>query len=183
MRTEIRLAGRGGQGQVLAGIILAEAALRAGLNAVQTQSYGPESRGGASKAEVIVSDGDIDYPKVVRPDILLAMSQEALDQYGPEVDPEGLIVVDSSLVESIPDLETRVHRVPITKMAAEDLGKAIVANIVALGVIAGITELVPDGDLEQAVLERVPEGTEDLNRSALKAGLAAGRDLMRSGEN
>lgn len=175
MRMEIRLAGRGGQGQVLAGIILAEAALKAGLNAVQTQSYGPESRGGASKAEVIISDGDIDYPKVENPDLLLVMSQEALDQYGPDVKPDGVVVVDSSLVEIIPDLEARIYQVPITQIATQEVGRVIVANIVALGVIAGITELVSDEDLEEAVLGRVPEGTEDLNRKALGTGLAAGR--------
>lgn len=182
MRREIRLAGRGGQGQILAGIILAEAALKAGLNAVQTQSYGPESRGGASKAEVVISDEEIDYPKLQAPEILLAMSQEAVDQYIHDMGAEGTVLVDSSLVRNVPSAEAKVFEVPITRLAQEDLGRAIVANIVALGALVGLTDLVPEDALEQAVLARVPRGTEDLNRRALDMGLAAGRDLRKAGE-
>lgn len=181
MRREIRLAGRGGQGQILAGIILAEAALEAGLNAVQTQSYGPESRGGASRAEVIISDQEIDYPKLQNPDILLAMSPEAVEEYSADIVDEGLILVDSSLVDVNPDAGARIYRLPITSMAEEKLGRAIVANIVALGALVGLTDVVPADALEAAVLARVPRGTEDLNRSALDLGLTAGRAL-RSGQ-
>lgn len=182
MKREVILAGRGGQGQILAGIILAEAALKAGLNAVQTQSYGPESRGGASKAEVVLAEGEIDYPKLQNPDTLLAMSQEAADQYGPAIADHGLILLDSTLVSSTPETRATVYQLPITRMAQEDLGRAIVANIVALGALVGLTDLVPAAYLEEAVLDRVPKGTEDLNRKALNAGLAAGRALRQPGQ-
>ena len=115
-RFEVRLAGAGGQGLILAGLILAEAvAIYDGRNAVQTQSYGPEARGGASKSEVIISDGRIDYPKVMSADVLLAMSQEACDEYFFGLDPDGLLIVDSELVERVPS--SRAVEVPITHIA------------------------------------------------------------------
>ncbi|MDI6823696.1 MAG: 2-oxoacid:acceptor oxidoreductase family protein [Bacillota bacterium] len=174
-RWEARLAGAGGQGLITAGIILAEAAVLAGRNAVQTQSYGPESRGGASRAEVVISDGEIDYPKVTSPDVLLVMTQEACRCYLGALKPGGLLVADQDLVNEVPPGPYRVARVPITRIAREEVGREIVANIVALGVLVALTEVVPEGVLEEAVMARVPRGTEELNRKALRAGLAAGK--------
>ncbi|MEW6547621.1 MAG: 2-oxoacid:acceptor oxidoreductase family protein [Bacillota bacterium] len=173
-RWEVRLAGSGGQGLITAGIILADAAVRAGWNVVQTQSYGPESRGGAARAEVIISDEDIDYPKVTRPDLLLVMTQVACGRYAGSLKEGGLLLADGDLVGDVPPGPYRVLRVPMTRIAREEVGRDIAANIVALGVLAAVTEIVPPGPLEQAVLARVPRQTEDLNRRALRAGMAIG---------
>jgi 2-oxoglutarate ferredoxin oxidoreductase subunit gamma len=167
--TEIRLSGSGGQGLLLCGIILAEAAILDGKNAVQTQSYGPEARGGASKSEVIISDDDIYYPKVRKPDIFLALTQEAYDKYVGSVKEDGIIIVDQSV--KVSDVKCAcIHSLPILDTAKNVVGKAMVANIVALGTINRITGLVSPEALENAVLSRVPKGTEDLNRKALEAG-------------
>ena len=178
-RVEVRLSGEGGQGIILAGIILAEAAaIYDGANAVQTQSYGPESRGGASKAEVIIAEGEIDYPKGEKPDVLLAMNQEAYDKYGSSLKEGGVVIIDSTHVtlgnsgSRDPDDTSRVFSSPITGLA-RDLGREIVANIVALGYLTAVTGVVSRESLEKAVLARVPKGTEDLNRRALAAGFAA----------
>jgi 2-oxoglutarate ferredoxin oxidoreductase subunit gamma len=168
MRTEFRLSGSGGQGLLLAGIVLAEAAILEDKNAVQTQSYGPEARGGASKAEVVISDVDIDYPKATDPDFLLALTAESYKTYGALMN-KGLIIVDESVV-LLDEIKARTVRVPILKTATEDLGKKVVANIVALGALAGISGIVGEKTLELAVRHRVPKGTEDLNLSALRRG-------------
>lgn len=168
-RFEVRLAGSGGQGLILAGVILAEAvAIYDGRNAIQTQSYGPEARGGASKSEVIVSDGRIDYPKVMLADALLALSQEACDTYFHGLKPKGLLVVDSDLVERAPT--SQAVGVPVTRMAIEVTGKPITANIVGLGLIGGLTGVVSRQALEKAVAERAPKGTAEMNLKALAAG-------------
>jgi 2-oxoglutarate ferredoxin oxidoreductase subunit gamma len=173
-RWEAVVAGSGGQGIITAGIILAEAAVLAGLNAVQTQSYGPESRGGASRAEVVLSNDEIDYPKTTRPDALLAMTSEAARKYAGRLKEGGLLIVDEDLVEDIPDGSYRIVRIPITRIAQE-LGREIVANIVALGALVALTEAVAVDALEEAVLARVPKGTANLNRQAVHRGIDAGR--------
>ncbi len=172
-RYEIRLSGEGGQGIVLAGVILAEAAaIYDGKNATQTQVYGPESRGGASKAEVIISDEDIDYPKAMSVDLLLALTQPAADKYGTDIRPSGIVVTDSAKVATPPAGTFAVHNLPIIETAKETIGKIMVANIVSLGVIVGLSKVVSRQAIEQAVLARVPKGTEELNRRALDAGFA-----------
>lgn len=177
MRKELRLAGEGGQGLITAGIILAEAcACHTELNVTQTQSYGPESRGGASRADVIISDEDIDYPEVKSPDVLIVMAQEACDKYVPEVAPGGTIIADSTHITSVPKVNARVIKYPITQKAKE-LGREIVANIVALGLLVGLTHIVPESAVLDAVLRRVPKGTEDLNRRAFFAGIEAASEL------
>lgn len=181
MQREFRLAGEGGQGLILAGIILAEAAIADGLNALQSQSYGPESRGGASKSEVIISDGEIDYPKVSRLEVLLAMTDEAARKYIPDVIPGGTVIIDSDHVSRPAEDNLAVYALPITAMAEQVTGRPIAANIVALGAIAALTGIVSPGNLESAVLNRVPRGTEEANRRALYAGLEAGRAVRRQG--
>lgn len=168
MRTEFRLSGSGGQGLLLAGIVLAEAAILDNKNAVQTQSYGPEARGGASKAEVVISDEDIDYPKAQDPDFLLALTSEAFKTYG-SVMKKGTIIIDAHITETI-DTKAAVIKVPILETAAKELGKSVVANAVALGVLAGISGIVPLDKLETAIVNRVPKGTEDLNLRAVRKG-------------
>jgi 2-oxoglutarate ferredoxin oxidoreductase subunit gamma len=158
---------------VLAGVILAEAAaIYDGKNATQTQVYGPESRGGASKAEVIISDEEIDYPKAMSVDLLLALTQAAADKYGREVRPSGIIILDSSKVMNPPRGSFAVHPLPIIETAKDAVGKAMVANIVSLGAIVGLSKVVSRQSIERAILARVPKGTEDLNRRALEAGFA-----------
>lgn len=169
-RFEVRLAGTGGQGVILAGIILSDAAaIGAGKQVAQTQSYGPEARGGASKAEVIISDETIDYPKVIRADLLLAMSQEACDRYGSNLKPEGWLIIDSDKVKRTPP-HPRIARVPISRIAEEETGRVITANIVALGVIVGLTELVNRIAIEEAIERRAPAGTREINLLAVAAG-------------
>jgi 2-oxoglutarate ferredoxin oxidoreductase subunit gamma len=177
-RYELRLSGEGGQGLVLIGKILAEAAaVYDDRNATQSQSYGPESRGGASRSEVIISDDDIVYPKTESLDLLLALTQEALDKYHKDLRPGGWLVVDTDAVSRLPEGDRRVARVPFVRMAREKLGKAIVANIVALGVIVRLSGIVSEGAVEQAILTKVPRGTEELNRSAFRLGLDAAREI------
>jgi 2-oxoglutarate ferredoxin oxidoreductase subunit gamma len=168
-RLEIRLAGEGGQGMILAGIILAEAAaVYDGKNAVQTQSYGPEARGGASKAEVIISNGEIDFPEIIAADVLVAMSQEACDKYTPGLKQDGLLIVDSEKVGRV-TFPNNV-RLPITDNARQASGRTITANIYVLGLVAKLTGAVSFSALEKAVAARAPKGTQDLNLAALQAG-------------
>jgi 2-oxoglutarate ferredoxin oxidoreductase subunit gamma len=177
-RCEIRLAGEGGQGMILAGILLAEAAaVYDNKNAVQTQSYGPEARGGASKSEVIIGRGEIDYPKVIDADVLVAMSQEACDNYSTTLKKDGLLIVDEEKVGRVPT--TRAIKVPITRLAVEATGKAITANVVALGILVGLTQVVTRESLEKAITARAPKGTEEMNRAALEAGFSAAEQLKK----
>jgi 2-oxoglutarate ferredoxin oxidoreductase subunit gamma len=177
-RYEVRLAGEGGQGMILAGVILAEAAaIYDELNAIQTQSYGPEARGGASRSEVVVARGEIDYPKVMAADLLLCMSQEACDKFYAQVKEDGLIVVDSSHVSRVPS--HRALAVPITQIAEEATGRRITASTVALGLVSGLTGLVTRQALERAVGVRVPAGTEEINLKALAAGFEEAERLLR----
>jgi 2-oxoglutarate ferredoxin oxidoreductase subunit gamma len=168
---ELRLSGSGGQGLILAGIILADAAISEGLNAIQTQSYGPEARGGASKAEVIISGEDIDFPKVQQPDIVLALTQIAADKYVQGIKDNGIIVVDESI--KLPeDLKAKVYKLPILSTASEKIGKSIVANIVALGILTEFSGVISKESVEASILKRVPKGTEELNKTALQEGFA-----------
>ncbi len=175
---EVRLSGTGGQGLVTAGIILAEGAgIYDGLEVVQTQVYGPQSRGGASRSEVIISDAPVMYPEVTESDILLAMSQEAANAYMHEQRPEGIVLVDSTFVKQVPETKAKVYQIPLTQMARETARTEIVASIVALGALATLTGIVSKDGLEAAVLARAPKGTEEANRQALHAGFAAGEEM------
>jgi 2-oxoglutarate ferredoxin oxidoreductase subunit gamma len=178
-RYDIRLSGSGGQGLILTGIILAEAAgIYDGKYVAQTQSYGPEARGGSSKAEVVISNEEIDYPKALKLDVLLAMNQKSCDDYYMDLKPDGILIVDSTFVHQIP--LAKAFQVPCTRIARETLKREMVANIVALGVIAELTSVVSPRAIEAAVLARVPKGTEKLNRDALKAGMAAARKVKKA---
>ncbi len=176
-RIEIRLAGEGGQGMILAGIILAEAAaIYDGKNAIQTQSYGPEARGGASKSEVIIGSGELDYPEVINADILLALSQEACDKYAANLKKTGVLIVDEEKVGRVPT--NHAFKAPVMQLAMAATGKSITTNVVALGVLVGLTGVVSRQAIEQAVIARAPKGTEDMNRAALQAGFAEAERLM-----
>ncbi len=179
IRYEVRLSGEGGQGLVLAGKILAEAAaIYDNLNATQSQSYGPEARGGASRSEVIISDDDIDYPKAVNIDLLLALTQESFDRYHKDVKESGIIIVDEQAVNRISEGKFLLYKIPIIKLAREKLGRALFANIVALGIIAGISKIVSENALKQSIGARVPKGTEELNFNAFQIGLEESEKLL-----
>ncbi|NLE23219.1 MAG: 2-oxoacid:ferredoxin oxidoreductase subunit gamma [Actinobacteria bacterium] len=176
-RVEIRCSGSGGQGILLAAAIIAEAAAALGRHVVQTQSYGPEARGGASKAEVIISEGPIDYPEVQTPDVSLVLSQAAYHKYAGDTKPGGLLVYDSGLVELDPG-DDRVVRcgLPFTAVAADELGKKVVTNIVALGALAAVSGILPVEAVRDAVLSRVPERFRELNEHAFGLGLRLGQE-------
>ncbi len=174
-RWELRLSGTGGQGLMLAGLILAEAAgVVEGRKVVQTQSYGPESTGGAAKSDVIISADEILHTQVARPDILLCLSQEACTKYAKDVRPGGTLVIDPLFVRDIP---TEAHGLKVVEVdatrKATELGRRVVANVVALGALVAVTRVVSRQAIEAAVLARAPKGTEDLNRRALQAGYEA----------
>ena len=173
---QIRLSGSGGQGVITAAIILAEAAVEEGKEAVQSQSYGPEARGGASKAEVIISDAPIYHPKVLAPEVVLAMTQKAADKYYRDLTPEGTLILDTDLVPQVPDFPHTV-RIPITKLAVEKIGKALFANIVALGALVKLTGIVDFETLKKCVAHRVPPHTIDKNMQALQIGWEAAENL------
>lgn len=181
-RKEFRLSGSGGQGLILAAIILADAAGQEGNYVVQTQSYGPEARGGASKAEVIIDSQEIDYPKVTNPDFVLTMSGKAYEKYGSAYHEEGTLLVDSTFVKDLSPSDKKVVALPITRLAREKIGKEIVSNIVALGVINGLARVIGDETLKQAVLSHTPAGTEELNVKALELGLALAREYLKKGK-
>lgn len=172
MRKQLRLSGSGGQGVITAAIILAEAAVSEGKQAVQSQSYGPEARGGASKSEVIIDDEKIFHPHVKAPDFVLAMTQKAADKYYVDLSADGVLILDEDLVPTSPNFKN-IIRVPITKIAVEKAGKALFANIVALGVIAKVTKLVNFETIKKAVANRVPPHTVEQNMLALQLGYDA----------
>jgi 2-oxoglutarate ferredoxin oxidoreductase subunit gamma len=184
-RLEIRLSGFGGQGIIRSGEIVGRAAaLYDGRHATFTQSYGPESRGGACAAQVIIADDPVElsYPHLVDPSILIIMSQGAYNKYVPGFRQDGLLIVDEDLVELDEAAESlRVIGIPATRMA-EDLGRRIVANVVMLGFLAVIADVVSPEAMRKAVLDSVPKGTEELNSRAFEAGSKYGREWGRVGE-
>jgi len=154
-RFEIRLSGSGGQGMIFGSVVLCEAVGHTGnMNVVQSQSYGPEARGGASKADVVISKEEIYYPKAMKLDLLLAMTQEALDKYYPDLKEGGTLIVDTTLVTEIPTDD--YYGLPFTRLAREEAGHIMVANVVALGAICALTGIVPKDKLTEAVLGRAP---------------------------
>jgi len=170
-RYELRFSGAGGQGLITAGIIMAKAAsIYEGRQAVQSQSYGPEARGGASKSEVIISDTIIDYPKITKCDALLAMTQEACTKYSTDLKEGGVLLYDSDLVTKLPEGNFKKVGFNIINTAKNDVGREIVANIVALGAMVALTGQVSRENAEKAVLSSVPEAFLDLNKKAFNMG-------------
>jgi len=175
-RYEIRLGGSGGQGIITAARIFAEAVSEHTRKFVcQSQSYGPEARGGASKAEIVISEEPIDYPKATKPDLLLAMNQAACDTYFSDLKSEGILVVDSSLVDQVPT--SRSIGIPFTEIARKEVGKELVANMVALGALTCLTKAVSPKGVEKTLLATVPKGTVEMNRKAFRAGISAVKKL------
>ena len=173
MRKEIKLAGFGGQGIILMGVLLAKAAgYYEDQEIAQTQSYGPEARGGACRAEVVISDETIDYTKTLNPDILIAMSQLALDTYINEVDPETTSVfVDETLVEKVPASIAHLYRIPATTLAEEKCGTKMVANTVMLTAMVKMTEVISVEALQSAITEQLALKMRDVNLIAFETAL------------
>jgi len=175
-RYEISLSGSGGQGMIFAGTILAQAiGVHDGKNVTQTQSYGPEARGGASRSDIVISPGVIYYPKTIKLDLLLALTQEACDAYYLKLKDEGILVIDSNLVPQPPAREFKAF--PFTRVARDKLGTEIFSNIIALGTLKILTKVVSKNALIQAVKERAPKGTIESNLKALELGF----DLAKKG--
>ncbi len=169
---EVRIGGSGGQGVVLMGIILATGANHDGRCVVQTESYGPEARGGYSRSDVIISDEPIDYPKLVRADLLVALSQEAANAYIDDLAKDGIFIYDSDNVTTPPFFTGASFGIPLTTLAKEETGRIQTMNVLALGAVVGITGVASVEAITQAVMEEVPAGTQELNGRALARGLA-----------
>ena len=183
MRKEVLFSGFGGQGVILASVILGRAAaVYEGLYAVQTQSYGPESRGGASKAEVVISDEPIDYPKTLHPDYAVFFSQEAYSKYLHTVREGAKVIIEKDLVPHR-DFEFEkkldVIALPLTEIAEETTGLSLTMNILTLGILTSWTGIVSRDSIEKAVLDAVPKGTENINLRALKKGFEIGERAKR----
>ena len=169
-KQELRLAGSGGQGVILATVILAEAAILSGKHTAQSQAYGPEARGGSCKAETLISDAPIGFTKVQNPTFLMALTQKSFDQYGPEVDASCLVMIDSSLTLPEGLKAKNVVSLPILETARNKVGRLQTANIVAVGAINALVGITDDETISKAVLMHVPKGTEELNMKALLEG-------------
>ncbi len=177
-RFEMRLSGSGGQGMILASVIMSEAIGASDTrNVVQSQSYGPEARGGASKADVVISENEIFYPKAMQLDLLLAMTQESLDSYFPFLKKGGTLIVDTSLVTDVPTDD--YFGLPFTQLAKEEAGHVMVANVIALSAIAGLTGMVSREKLTAAVLKRAPKRAEDKNLKGIDIGFAEAEKLKK----
>ena len=179
MRKEVLIGGFGGQGVILASVILGRAiAVYEGLYAVQTQAYGPESRGGASRSEVVISDEPIDYPKALAPDYAILLSQEAYNKYLPLVKEGGIIILEKDLIphrNSELEKKLKVYALPFTEIAEEEVGLSLTMNILVLGFFAKVSE----ESIKKAVLDSVPRGTEAINTRALEKGFELGEKALK----
>ncbi|PID73756.1 MAG: 2-oxoglutarate ferredoxin oxidoreductase subunit gamma [Desulfobacterales bacterium] len=176
-KSRLVFSGSGGQGVITASIILAEAAaLIENLNATQAQAYGPEARGGATRADVIISDNPIRYPKVRQPNILVSLTQEAYDKFSPIIRPGGLLLTDPRFVTIRKNAEAKHIQLPMYQEVMDQIGKPIVFNIFMLGALIGVRPIVKPESLEVILEKRIPTNFMDMNRKALSLGLEMGRN-------
>ncbi len=179
-RKEVRLAGAGNHGMIEAGLILQEAAaIYDDKNAHHVQSYGPEARSNAARSEVIISDGDIDYPKATQLDVFLATTQEAVERYAGDLKPDGVLIVDQD-VEYSGQVPAKTYRVPLLETCDQRLQKAGLIHVVALGVLVEFSDVVTKPAIEAAVQDHVPRGGEDLYMEALRIGYELGKKARES---
>jgi 2-oxoglutarate ferredoxin oxidoreductase subunit gamma len=177
-RCRIVFSGSGGQGVITAAIILAEAAvIHEGLNAVQSQAYGPEARGGATRSDVIIADTPIRFPKVIQPNVLVCLTQEAYAKFYPIIRPGGLLITDPRFVNLQRKVDARQRELPLFETVMEQIGKPIVFNICMLGAVVGMTDLVKPESVSKVLETRIPSGFLDMNRKALRLGLELGQSL------
>ena len=178
MKKEVRICGFGGQGVILAGFIFGKAAaVFMDYNAVQSQSYGPEARGGAARSEVIISDEKIGYPRPTGVDILVAMSQESFDTYRKDINKDTKIILDPDLVPRH-DIGRPVYKIQAQKIA-ESLGNKIVTNIVMVGATTSLFDTLDNDAVRKSVLDSVPARFKDLNEKAFEKGLEAGKNALK----
>jgi len=180
--TEIRLAGFGGQGVILSAIVLGKAAsIYENGFATMTQNFGPEARGGACSAQLVVSDSPVLYPYTIQPDIMVVMSQEAYNRFAHELKPGGLLIVEEDLVR-VSDLkgDPRVYAIPATRFA-EELGKRMVLNSVMVGFFTAVTKLLTPDAVRKAVADSVPPAFRELNLKAFERGFEYGVDVLAGG--
>ena len=176
-RYEIRLSGDVGHGLIMVGKILAEAAaIYDGYNATQSQSYGEESRGEANRSEVVISDGDIMFPNVRKPDLLLCLSQIACEKYVEDLKPDGILIIDSSRVVDVPIENRKVYDFPIFQTALEEFGNEALAGVIALGIVAEFIKFISPRAIFLTLMARIPKGTEEINEKALKLGYQMARE-------
>jgi 2-oxoglutarate ferredoxin oxidoreductase subunit gamma len=178
-RFEVRIAGMGGQGIIMAAVMIGRAAsIFGGKNVTLTQSYGPESRGGACKAEVIISDEQIDYPKLRKPSLIAIMSEEAYRKNISDANAGTVVVIDPDMIQEDQSSNLpRMFHVPATRIA-ERLGKRIVANMVMVGAVVALMEMVDAAAVEKAIAKHTPRGTEKLNLDAFRSGYEFARKLL-----
>jgi 2-oxoglutarate ferredoxin oxidoreductase subunit gamma len=169
-KTEVRIVGLGGQGIVIAGQILGRAAAYDRKNAVQTQSYGAEARGSAAKSEVIISDGKIGFPIVRKCDVLIAMSQETLEKNVKDLEENGTLLVDSSIIRDIPETSARVFKIPATQTSEKDFGEKLYANMIMLGALVKTTSIVSSNALENSIRDTVTKKAVSVNIEAYMKG-------------
>ena len=175
-RCRMVFSGSGGQGVITAAIILAEAAvLYDDLTAVQSQAYGPEARGGATRSDVIISDTTINYPKVIQPNVLVCLTQEAYNKFYTIIRPGGLLMTDSRYVKIQRKADAKQRELPIYATVMEEIGKPIVFNICMLGALLALTNLVRPESVMKVIETRIPKGFLELNQKALDIGLKLGK--------
>ncbi|MFP4349938.1 MAG: 2-oxoacid:acceptor oxidoreductase family protein [Thermodesulfobacteriota bacterium] len=172
-RCRLVFSGSGGQGVITAAIILAEAAvLYDNLIATQSQVYGPEARGGATRSDVIIADTEIHYPKVTQPNVLVCLTQEAYTKFNAIIRPGGTLIIDSRFVKTYTKVDAQQVPVPMYQTVMERIGKPIVFNICMLGVVIGLTQVVASDSILKVLEKRIPAGFLDMNRQALELGMA-----------
>ena len=175
-QTDLTIAGVGGQGSILAGVILGSAAVTFdGKYATQTQAYSSELRGGFAAAWVIISDEPIEFPRVTQPDILVAQAQDSINRFGDVLSPDGILIVDSDMVHEIPQKVKQLYKVPATTLARNEIKIAVAANMIMLGALFKVTGVVSRKALEQAIAAAVPKGKEQVNLEAFNLGARAVR--------
>ncbi len=178
-RWRLVFSGSGGQGVITAAIIFAEAAvLHENLNAVQSQAYGPEARGGATRSDVIISDSNIFFPKVTQPNTLISLTQEAYNKFSGIIRPGGLLITDKRYVQLHSKVDARQYSIPMFDTVMEKIGKPIVFNICMLGVLVSLVDLVSIESIMKSLEARVPESFLDMNRESLNLGLELGREYI-----
>jgi len=177
-KIEIRFSGTGGQGLVLASIILAEALMMDGFNIITGESHGIEARGGASSAEIIASKGEIYDLTVKHPHIFVALSQESCNKYYWDIQKDGLVIIDSTLVKAIPsDINTDyIYQIPFTQHIQDQLGTVLPANIAFLGALSVLTDLLNQISIEKVIKNRVPKGSEEVNLKAFHIGMELAKE-------
>jgi len=177
--------GAGGQGVITAAIILGEAAaIHEGLNAVQTQVYGPEARGGSTRADVVISKDPIRFPKVVNPHVLVCLTQEAYDKYGRIVQPGGVLLIDSLYVTNVKNTEAQQVILPIFETTRKEINNTVVFNIAVLGCILALTNIVRPESVLKALRTKIAPSYLDINTKALELGINMGthwKDIKANG--